>query len=248
MEARPVQRSGSRELSTSSIPSTTPNPSSSSSDAFMNNNNTQFMSKPLGQQSYHLFSSSNGGAVGHICSSSSSGFSSNLHYSSMVSHEKHYASGSTSNGPPAAAAALSNDTSWCHDSLHGGGFLDFPENHQPSQIEEDGGIGGAFDDIQKRNDWHEWADHLITGEDPLLSTNWNDLLLETGSNSDSKVFFSQVYTFNRVCHDNLELNIFFYLGPETSASSTATTPDCSAATFSSGVCGVATRQHNIFEQ
>ncbi|CAH8282454.1 unnamed protein product [Eruca vesicaria subsp. sativa] len=50
----------------------------------------------------------------------------------------------------------------------------------------DGGIGSAFDDIQKRNDWHEWADHLITDEDPLLSTNWNDLLLDSTSNSDSK--------------------------------------------------------------
>ncbi|KAJ0251587.1 Protein PHOSPHATE STARVATION RESPONSE 1 [Hirschfeldia incana] len=181
MEARPVQRSGSRELArTSSIPST-PNPPSSS-EALMrsdNNNNNQFMSKPLvQQQTYHLLSSSNGGAVGHICSSSSSGFSTNLHYSSSM--EKHYASGSTSNGP----VALSNDSSWCNDSSLPGGFLDFPENHQVSQI-EDGGIGAAFDDIQKRNDWHEWADHLITDEDPLLSTNWNDLLLETSANSDS---------------------------------------------------------------
>ncbi|CAG7886850.1 unnamed protein product [Brassica rapa] len=191
MEARPVQRSGSRELSnltrTSSIPST-PNPSSSAAAAevaFMrsennNNNNTQFMSKPLGGQNYHLLASSNGGAVGHICSSSSSGFSTNLHYSSM---EKHYASSSSN---AAAAAALRDDSSWCSDSLHGG-FLDFPENHhQASQIEDGGGIGAAFDDIQKRNDWHEWADHLITDEDPLLSTSWNDLLLETSSQSDSK--------------------------------------------------------------
>ncbi|CAF2148163.1 BnaA01g08300D [Brassica napus] len=191
MEARPVQRSGSRELSnltrTSSIPST-PNPSSSAAAAevaFMrsennNNNNTQFMSKPLGGQNYHLLASSNGGAVGHICSSSSSGFSTNLHYSSM---EKHYASSSSN---AAAAAALRDDSSWCSDSLHGG-FLDFPENHhQACQIEDGGGIGAAFDDIQKRNDWHEWADHLITDEDPLLSTNWNDLLLETSSQSDSK--------------------------------------------------------------
>ncbi|KAF8114473.1 hypothetical protein N665_0036s0008 [Sinapis alba] len=178
MEARPVQRSGNLAR-TSSIPST-PNPSSTS-DAFMrsehnNNNNTQFMSKPLGQQqTYHLLSSSNGGAVGHICSSSSSGFSTNLHYSSSMtsSHEKQHYAGSSSNA------------SWCNDDSLPGGFLDFPENHQASQI-EDGGIGAAFDDIQKRNDWHEWADHLITDEDPLLSTNWNDLLLETSSNSDSK--------------------------------------------------------------
>ncbi|VVB05277.1 unnamed protein product [Arabis nemorensis] len=175
MEARPVQRTGSRELSnlvrTSSIPST---PNTSAAEG-------QLMSRPLGQ-TYHLLSSSNGGAVGHICSSSSSGFSTNLHYSSMVSHEKHY-SGSSSN------AVSSNDSSWCHDSLPGG-FLDFPENHPAgiqnnSQIEE-GGITEAFDDIQKRSDWQEWADHLITDEDPLLSTNWNDLLLETSSNSDSK--------------------------------------------------------------
>ncbi|XP_048593672.1 protein PHOSPHATE STARVATION RESPONSE 1-like isoform X2 [Brassica napus] len=169
MEARPVQRSGSRELSnlarTSSIPST-PNPSSAPEAAFMRPDH-----KPLGQQTYHLLSSSNGGSVGHICSSSSSGFSTNLHYSSM---EKHY-----------AAASSNDDSSWCN-----GGFLDFPEDHQAvhnnSQI-EDGciGIGGAFDDIQKPNDW-QWADHLITDEDPLLSTNWNDLLIDTSSNSDTK--------------------------------------------------------------
>ncbi|KAG2319371.1 hypothetical protein Bca52824_012584 [Brassica carinata] len=173
MEARPVQRSGSRELSnltrTSSVPST-PNPLAVVEDAFMRSDH-----KPLGQQTYHLLSSSNGGSVGHICSSSSSGFSTNLHYSSMVSQEKHY------------AAASSNDSSWCH-----GGFLDFPEDHQAvhnnGQI-EDGciGIGAAFDDdIQKPNDWQEWADHLITDEDPLLSTNWNDILLDTSSNLDTK--------------------------------------------------------------
>ncbi|KAF8094319.1 hypothetical protein N665_0365s0007 [Sinapis alba] len=180
MEARPVQRSGSRELNnltrTSSIPST-PNPLAAE-DAFMRSDH-----KPLGQ-TYHLLSSSNGGAVGHICSSSSSVFSTNLHYSSM---EKHYGeSNSSAASHHLVSQASSNDSSWCH-----GGFLDFPEDHQAvqdnSQI-EDGciGIGAAFDDIQKRNDWQEWADHLITDEDPLLSTNWNDLLLDTSSNSDTK--------------------------------------------------------------
>ncbi|CAN6915147.1 unnamed protein product [Brassica oleracea] len=169
MEARPVQRSGSMVLSnltrtTTSIPS---NPSTGE-ESFMRSDNTQFISKPLGQQTYHLLSSNNNGAVGHICSSTSSGFSTNLHYSSMASHERHGSS--------------SNDTSWCHDSPHGG-FLDFPE---ASHV-EDGGIGSAFDDVQKPNDWHEWADHLITDEDPLLSTSWNDLLLNTSSHSDSKV-------------------------------------------------------------
>ncbi|ESQ54385.1 hypothetical protein EUTSA_v10025330mg [Eutrema salsugineum] len=189
MEARPVQRSGSRELSnlarTSSIPST-PIPSATE-DVFVRSENTQLMSRPQGQ-TYHLLSSSNGGAVGHICSSSSSGFSTNLHYSSMVSHEKHYAGNSTTNAPHLVSQAPSNDGSWCHDSLPGG-FLDFPVNHQAiqnnSQI-EDGGIGAAFDDIHKRNDWQEWADHLITDEDPLISANWNDILLDTSSNSDSK--------------------------------------------------------------
>ena len=197
MEARPVQRSGSREIS--NLTRTSPIPSSSEN----NNNNTQFMSKPLGGQNYHLLASSNGGAVGHICSSSSSGFSTNLHYSSM---EKHYA-GSSSNAA-AAAAASRDDSSWCSDSLHGG-FLDFPENHHhASQIEDGGGIGAAFDDVQKRNDWHEWADHLITDEDPLLSTNWNDILLETSSNSDSKVCSKSIhYPLLILCF--LELNTCF---------------------------------------
>lgn len=188
MEARPVQRSGSRELTsnlarTSSIPSK-PKPSAAEDSFMKSENNSQLMSRPLGQ-TYHLLSSSNGGAVGHICSSSSSGFSTNLHYSSMVSHEKQHYTGSSSN----AVQASSNDSSWCHDSLPGE-FLDFPENHQAIQNHshiEDGGIAAAFDDIQKRSEWHEWADHLITDEDPLMSTNWNDLLIETSSNSDSKV-------------------------------------------------------------
>ncbi|CAN8326313.1 unnamed protein product [Cochlearia groenlandica] len=188
MEARPVQRTGSRELTnnlsrTSSVTST-PN-HSIPEDAFLRSDNNQLMSKPLGQQSYHLLSSNNNGAVGHICSSSSSGFSTNLHYSSVMSHEKqqHYTGSSSSN-----VAAATNDGSWCNDSLPGG-FLDFPETHQAIENNdhiEDGGIGSAFDDIQKRNDWQEWADHLITDEDPLLSTNWNDLLLDTSSISDSK--------------------------------------------------------------
>lgn len=191
MEARPVQRSGSRELSsnlarTSSIPST-PKPSAAEDSFMRSDNKSQLMSRPLGQ-TYHLLSSSNGGAVGHICSSSSSGFSTNLHYSSMVSHEKQHYTGSSSNN--VAAHTSSNDNnSWCPDSLPGG-FLDFPENSLaiPSNSHtEDDGIAAAFDDIQKRSDWQEWADHLITDEDPLISTNWNDLLLDTNSNSDTKV-------------------------------------------------------------
>ncbi|AEE85512.1 Protein PHOSPHATE STARVATION RESPONSE 1 [Arabidopsis thaliana] len=186
MEARPVHRSGSRDLTrTSSIPSTQkPSPVE---DSFMrSDNNSQLMSRPLGQ-TYHLLSSSNGGAVGHICSSSSSGFATNLHYSTMVSHEKqqHY-TGSSSNN--AVQTPSNNDSAWCHDSLPGG-FLDFHETNPAIQNNcqiEDGGIAAAFDDIQKRSDWHEWADHLITDDDPLMSTNWNDLLLETNSNSDSK--------------------------------------------------------------
>lgn len=201
MEARPVQRSGSRELSnlarTSSIPST-PNPSAAE--------DVQLMSRPLGQ-TYHLLSSSNGGAVGHICSSSSSGFSTNLHYSSMVSHEKHYTGSSSNAAAHLVSQASSNDTSWCHDSL-AGGFLDFPENHptiQNSSQIEDGGIAAAFDDIQKRSDWQEWADHLITDEDPLMSANWNDLLLETSSNSDSKVVKISVpfYTFLLILYSHV---------------------------------------------
>lgn len=245
MEARPVQRSGSRELSsnlarTSSIPSTQ-KPSAAEDSFIRSENNTQLMSRHLGQ-SYHLLSSSNGGAVGHICSSSSSGgFSNNLHYSTMVSHEKQHYAGSSSH----AAQTPSNDSSWCHDSLPGG-FLDFHENNNPaiqnnSQI-EDGGIAAAFDDIQKRSDWHEWADHLITDEDPLMSTNWNDLLLETSSNSDSKVVkisFFEVFTFFYLisvfsCCSKLVGHTV--LGPEITANSA--TSDCSAATFS--VCGIAT--------
>ncbi|XP_010540912.1 PREDICTED: protein PHOSPHATE STARVATION RESPONSE 1-like [Tarenaya hassleriana] len=190
MEARPIQRSGPKQLGdisrTSSIPSG-PNPSE---EIYSKSENTQrvspeqdFMAMPLGQ-TYRLLSA-NGGAVGHIFSSSS-GYSSDLHHSSLTSHEK---LAGNSNGPLVSQTS-SNNSSWCPDSVQG--FLDFPANSpiQNSQLESSSIM--VSDDINKRSDWPEWADNLITDDDALMSTDWNDLLVDTSSNSDSKKLSTQL--------------------------------------------------------
>lgn len=184
MEARPIQRSGSRQLSnlarTSSIPSVQNPPD----DIYSKSENTQqvslereLMARPLGQ-TYHLLSA-NGGAVGHIFSSSS-GLSSDLHHSSVISHEKN----TGNSNAPFISQTSTNNSSWCPDSLPG--FLDFPANSPIQNSQMESGSIVASDDINKGSDWQEWADHLITDDDALMSTNWNDLLVDTSSNSDSK--------------------------------------------------------------
>ncbi|XP_010526491.1 PREDICTED: protein PHOSPHATE STARVATION RESPONSE 1-like isoform X2 [Tarenaya hassleriana] len=183
MEARPIHRSGSRLLdnlarasSMPSVPVTSP-----SEEIYSKSENIQrvsllereIMSRPLGE-TYQLLSA-NGGAVGHIFSSSS-GLSSDLHHSS-IQH-------AGNSNAPFISQTSSNNGSWCPDSLPG--FLDFPANSPIHNGPMEGSSIMVSDDINKRGDWQEWADHLITDDDALMSTNWNDLLIDTSSNSDSK--------------------------------------------------------------
>ncbi|VVA99880.1 unnamed protein product [Arabis nemorensis] len=171
METRPL-RSIPRELSsnlahTSSIPSL-PNHSVASDISFNSEHNHQLMSRP-----YHLLSA-NGGSVGHI-------YSNDLHNNtSMVSNEKHIAS---SNNTP----FISETLAWSPATLSD--LLEFPLDSpiRSSQM-HDGGIV-ATDDIQKQSDWTALAldEELITDENPLLSSDWNDLFLDTTSDSASKV-------------------------------------------------------------
>lgn len=145
--------------------------------------------------------SSNSGVVGHIFSSSS-GFSTDLHFSSVSTNEKHsrktpfFSQSSTDRGSLSLSHSsnshmLQSTTSshyteensnapWCTDSLPG--FLDYHANTpvQNSQMDNSNCSGILeSEDLSKRNDWHEWADQLITDDDDALDTNWNELLVDS---------------------------------------------------------------------
>ncbi|CAI9768717.1 unnamed protein product [Fraxinus pennsylvanica] len=145
--------------------------------------------------------SSDSGVVGHIFSSSS-GFSSDLHFSSVPKQEKHhlrqapFISQSAKNGtsitlPNSCDSGIlqstassqytkeNNSSSWGPDSLPD--FLDysFGTSIQNGQLESinSGDIGISSEDLSRRNDWQEWADQLITDNDPLTS-DLNELLAD----------------------------------------------------------------------
>ncbi|XP_065873741.1 protein PHOSPHATE STARVATION RESPONSE 1-like [Euphorbia lathyris] len=144
--------------------------------------------------------SSNSGLVGHLFSSSA-GFSSDLQYSSIRPQEKHpspspFLSQSATNASvltlpqtspsefpqPTASSQYIQETnaSWCPESLPG--FLDFPVNATPqnNQVESTSCSGVlASEEFIKRNDWHEWADQLVSDDDALTS-NWNELQVDIG--------------------------------------------------------------------
>ncbi|KAK7245326.1 hypothetical protein RIF29_40166 [Crotalaria pallida] len=149
--------------------------------------------------SSHLSSS---GAVGHMFSSSP-GYSSDLHHSSLSPHEKHsrnthFVSQSLSNMAslpltyssnnrpiPSTSTHYSkeNSVSWHTDS-----FLDFPVNTSidNSQVESSGGTVMASEEYSKQHVWQEWADQLISDDDPLTS-NWNDILADNIEDLEPKV-------------------------------------------------------------
>ncbi|KAA8550715.1 hypothetical protein F0562_002399 [Nyssa sinensis] len=56
----------------------------------------------------------------------------------------------------------------------------YPFRDQNNQMESSnsGGCIMASEELSKQNDWHEWADQLITDDDSLTS-NWDDLILDT---------------------------------------------------------------------
>ncbi|RDX61263.1 Protein PHOSPHATE STARVATION RESPONSE 1, partial [Mucuna pruriens] len=162
----------------------------------------ELKTKPFTHSS-HLTSS---GAVGHMFSSSP-GYSTDLHLSSFSSHGKHPRSThfisqtlsnvaslplsySSNSGPIPSSTSTpysnGNSVSWHTDSLPS--FLEFPANTSidNSQVESSACNIMTAEEYSKRNDWQEWADQLISDDDPLTS-NWNDLLVDNIQDLEPKV-------------------------------------------------------------
>ncbi|CAI9774392.1 unnamed protein product [Fraxinus pennsylvanica] len=207
MEARPalsILKSGARHLGNSGGSGTLPVNPTPFEEKYPKLRDSQQVSteRELMQHPPAALSplSSNSGVVGHIFSSSS-GFSSDLHFSSTPKQEKHlrqapFISQSANSGtsiilPHSCDSGIlqstassqftkeNNRSSWCPDSLPD--FLDYSfstsiDNSQLDSINS-GDIGISSEDLIKRNDWQEWADQLITDNDPLTS-DWNELLAD----------------------------------------------------------------------
>ncbi|CAA2979428.1 PHOSPHATE STARVATION RESPONSE 1-like [Olea europaea subsp. europaea] len=207
MEARPalsIQRSGARQLGNCGGSGTLPVNPTSFEEKYPKLWDSQQVctERELMQHPPAVLSplSSNSGVVGHIFSSSS-GFSSDLHFSSAPKQENHLRqapfisqssnSGTSINLPNSCDSGIlqstassqytkeNNSSSWCPDSLPD--FLDysFSTSIQNSQLDSinSGDVGISSEDLSKRNDWQEWADQLITDNDPLTS-DWNELLAD----------------------------------------------------------------------
>ncbi|XP_022758498.1 protein PHOSPHATE STARVATION RESPONSE 1-like [Durio zibethinus] len=218
MEARPaisIERSGARQLSklgvSGGLTSSLPALSTHLEETYQKLPDTQQVSAERELMTRPLVHATriptNCGVVGHIFSSSS-GFSSDLHYSSASQHEKHSRNAPVISQSPTNAAALplshlsnptlpqstisshynkENSGSWCTDP----GFLDFPVSTpvQSSQVESNSCSGIiTSEDFSKRNDWQEWADQLITDDDPLAS-NWNELLVDNIIDLEPKMLY-----------------------------------------------------------
>ncbi|XP_028794562.1 protein PHOSPHATE STARVATION RESPONSE 1 isoform X2 [Neltuma alba] len=161
----------------------------------------ELMTGPITQPS-HLNSS---GAIGHIFSSSP-GYSTDLHHSALLPHEKHSTNAhfisqssnmaslpfsySSNSGPLPSSTPNSyfkeNGASWNIEPLSN--FLDFPVNTtiENSPAENSASTVMASEEYCKRNEWQEWADQLISEDDPLTS-NWNDLLTDNIQDLEPKV-------------------------------------------------------------
>lgn len=173
----------------------------------------ELMASPL-THAGHI--TSNSGVMGHIFSSSS-GLSSDLHYSSVsLSPQKNqlrnppYISRSSSNGVSFPVQQSSHSTllqsvtsshypketsgSWCTDPVEE--FLDFPVNTpvENRQVESSSCSSiMASEEFGKRSDWQDWADHLITVDDPLNS-NWEDFLADANvTDTEPKVGSPYIY-------------------------------------------------------
>ncbi|XP_057781788.1 protein PHOSPHATE STARVATION RESPONSE 1-like isoform X2 [Salvia miltiorrhiza] len=138
---------------------------------------------------------SNNGVAGHMFSSSS-GFSSNLHFSSVPQQDKHptqspFISQSTNSGSAnlvqhspgsgflqSTASSNSNKddmNAWSTDALPD--FFDF-QNSQPDDSKKIS--AGVLSDLGKSGEWQDWADDLITDNDPLTS-DWNEILADAST-------------------------------------------------------------------
>ncbi|KAJ4888865.1 myb-like HTH transcriptional regulator family protein [Raphanus sativus] len=162
METRPF-RSTRRELSNLAHTSSVPSPSVEAVDISFSSERNQFMERPP----YHLLSDDGGAAVGH------NNIYSNDHHNhpSMMSHI-----GSSSDIP-----FISNILDWEPASIPDDLFgfpLDIPIRMEE---EEDGGILTSDNDIIPRQS--DLAELITDDENPLMSTLWNDLFLDTSSTS-----------------------------------------------------------------
>ncbi|XP_073064653.1 protein PHOSPHATE STARVATION RESPONSE 1-like [Primulina eburnea] len=208
---------------------------------------------PLTQQRPGVISPlfSNSGVAGHMFSSSS-GFSSDLHFSSVQLQEQHprspFVSQSIDSGTSVSLtrsvdsgvfqSASSNhrresNRSWCTDSLPD--FLDFPlsstvpNNHLNSS--NNNGIVIPSEDLDKPNDWPDWADQLITDNDALTS-DWSQLL------SDASVADPEPMLSQQISETNLPVQ-----QPHASQQLPATSGDtCNAAVQSSSANSASAKQ------
>lgn len=81
-----------------------------------------------------------------------------------------------------------NNIPWSTEAVQD--FPDFSRNIpvQNDQVESLSGVMVSEDHV-KKNDWHDWADQLISVDDPIDS-NWSDLLVDVNvPDPDSKVWF-----------------------------------------------------------
>ncbi|XP_039031313.1 protein PHOSPHATE STARVATION RESPONSE 1-like [Hibiscus syriacus] len=213
MEARPalsIQRSGASQLSTHGVSgglsSSLPALSTLLGESYQDfpqqaHAEREFMTRSL---AHATRLPTNNGVVGHIFSSSS-GFSSDIHYSSALPNEKHSINSPFISQSPTNTAALplpqssnsllpqstlpshcnkEHSGSWCTDP-------DFPVSRSVLSIQvENSNCSGIMrsDDFGKQNDWQEWADQLITGDDALAS-NWNELLVDNVTNLEPKTAY-----------------------------------------------------------
>ncbi|XP_027350545.1 protein PHOSPHATE STARVATION RESPONSE 1-like isoform X2 [Abrus precatorius] len=215
MEARPafsVERSSAKQLNnmgSEALPSSMPVLPKPLEETCPKLSDSQlaFMEKELKTRPFtHSSNLNSSGAVGHLFSSSP-GYSTDLHHSSFSPHEKHSRSthfisqslsnmaslplsySSNSGAIPSTAStpySNGNSVSWHTDSLPS--FLDFPGNTSidNSQVESSACNIMATEEYSKRSDWQEWADQLISDDDPLTS-NWNDLLSDNIQDLEPKV-------------------------------------------------------------
>lgn len=178
------------------------------------------MARPLTHSSH----SNSSGAVGHMFSSSP-GYSTDLHISSLSPHGKHSRnphfishssstmaslplsySSSTGPLPSTTSSCYSKESngSWAADSLPN--ILDFPVNTsiKGSQVENSACNVMTTDEYGKKNEWQEWADQLINDDDDVLTSNWNDILVDPSIyDIEPKVMFP-------ITQRNGKLLSFFY--------------------------------------
>lgn len=148
--------------------------------------------------------SSKSGVAGHIFSSSS-GFPNDCHFSSVIQQgQGRHPRQTVYPSQPAINAAsvlvphsvdssvlqptgsihynINNNDSWCTDALPD--FLDFPASNSIHNSQLHGnrsaGMVGTSEDLNKPDEWHDWADQLI-GNGNALTSDWNEILADANA-------------------------------------------------------------------